>query len=177
MGAGCPILNAFFERVGLPPAPHGYWFWAGGGVGGTTRIPVESKTKVFTSASAPAAGISWPFQRKVTPAALPILATISREARTDVWAGAISVSWLTVWPSARTEIHEVSVARITSVRGTFDFSDRFRFDFGKVRTVTSLLSGSAADPVAGAAALAWGDGDFGVDERSEVGAPLEAGVS
>ena len=86
-------------------------------------MPVESNTKVLTSASVPAAGISWPFQRKVTPAALPILAMISREARTEAWAGAISVSWLTVWPSARTEIHEVSVARITSVRCAADFSD------------------------------------------------------
>ena len=49
-----------------------------------TRIPVASKTKVLTSASAPSAGISLPLKRKVTPAALPILATISRVARMEV---------------------------------------------------------------------------------------------
>lgn len=55
-------------------------------------MPLESKTKVLTSDSAPAAGISLPFQRKVTPAALPTLATISWLARMEVWAGAMSVS-------------------------------------------------------------------------------------
>src|ERR1035438_7962396 len=108
-----------------------------------TRMPLESKTKVFTSASAPSAGISWPFQRKVTPAALPILATISRVARTEAWAGAMSVSWLTVWPSARTEIQEVSVARITKVRGAVGFAEGGGF-FARGRTVTSLLSSASA---------------------------------
>src|SRR5271169_7010555 len=101
----------------------------GDGVEGTTRMPVESKMKVLTSASAPSAGISWPFQRKVTPAALPILATISRVARTEVCAGAMRVSWLTVWPSARTEIQEVSVARITSVSEGADLAGGGGFDF------------------------------------------------
>jgi len=105
-----------------------------------TRIPWESKTKVFTSDSAPSAGISWPFQRNVTPAALPTRATISRVARTEVCAGAMRVSWLTGWPSARTEIEEVSVARITSVNVGAADGDAFGVDLGKVRTVTSLLS-------------------------------------
>src|SRR5450631_1379052 len=107
-------------------------------------MPVESKTKVLTSASAPAAGISWPFQRKVTPAALPMRATISWVARMEVWAGAMRVSWLTVWPSARTEIQEVSVARITRVREAAGFSDGFAAAFGEARIVTSLLSLSLA---------------------------------
>jgi hypothetical protein len=102
-------------------------------------MPAESKTKVLTSASAPSAGISWPFQTKVTPAELPIRAMISRLARTEVWAGAMSVSWETVWPSARTEIHEVLVARITRVRTGAGFSDGFGFAFENVRTVTSAL--------------------------------------
>jgi len=80
-----------------------------------TRIPTASNTIVFTSASSPCGGISFPFHRKVTPAAFPTLATISRLARTDVCAGAMSVSWFTVFPSADTEIQEFSVARITSV--------------------------------------------------------------
>ena len=79
-----------------------------------TRMPLESKTKVLASDSAPSAGISWPFQRNVTPAALPMRTVISREARTEVWAGAMRVSWLTGCPSAKTEIEEVSVARMTS---------------------------------------------------------------
>ena len=87
--------------------------------------------KVLTSASAPSAGISWPFQRKVTPAALPMRATISWLARMEAWAGAMRVSWLTVWPSARTEIQEVSVARITSVRVGADFCGRFGIRLGE----------------------------------------------
>lgn len=58
-----------------------------------------------------------PFQRKLTPAALPTLATISREARKDVCAGAMRVSWLTAWPSAVMEIQEFSEARMTRVKG------------------------------------------------------------
>ena len=53
---------------------------------------------------------------KVTPAAFPARTTISRMARTEVWAGAMSVSWTTGWPSAVTAIQEFSEARITSVR-------------------------------------------------------------
>ena len=117
-------------------------------------MPWASKMKVFTSDSAPSAGISWPFQRKVTPAALPTLATISWTAWTEVWAGAIRVSWLAGWPSERTEIHEVSVARMVRVRGAADLSAGLRFDLAKVRTVTSLLSIALALP--GSAAM----GDF-----------------
>lgn len=112
-------------------------------------MPLASKTKVFTSASAPSAEISWPFQRNVTPAALPIRATISRVARTEVCAGAMRVSWLTGCPSARTEIQEVSVARIVSVSGGTDLTDSFAVDLGKVRTETSFLSLST--PLASAA--------------------------
>src|ERR1039457_4577807 len=125
-----------------------------------TRMPFKSKTKVFTSASAPSAGISWPFQRKVTPAALPILATISRVARTEAWAGAMSVSWLTVWPSARTEIQEVSVARITKVRGAVGFAEGGGF-FARGRTVTSLLSSASAGGGVAGAEVGGGGGGAG----------------
>src|SRR5271170_6280544 len=80
-------------------------------------MPEASKTKVRTSASAPWAGTSFPFQRKLTPAALPVFTTISRLARTEVCAGAMRVSSLTAWPSARTEIQEFSEARMIRVRG------------------------------------------------------------
>ncbi len=101
--------------------------------------------KVLTSASAPSAGISWPFQRKVTPAALPMRATISWLARMEAWAGAMRVSWLTVWPSARTEIQEVSVARITSEKVGADFSGVLGVGLAKERTVTSFLSSGSED--------------------------------
>src|SRR3984957_9772894 len=77
--------------------------------------------KVFTSASAPWAGTSFPFHWKFRPAALPVFTTISRAARTEVWAGAIRGSAVTSWPSARTEIQEFSVARIINVRGAAGF--------------------------------------------------------
>ena len=138
-------------------------------------MPLESKTKVLTSASAPSAGISRPFQRKVTPAALPILATISRVARTEVCAGAMRVSWLTVWPSARTEIQEVSVARITSVSEGADFAGGCGFDFANDRMVTSFFSPASEAGVAAGAELAeggevadaaaCGGGELGVDGR------------
>src|SRR5579864_1754913 len=101
-------------------------------------MPEASKMKVFTSASAPWAGISWPFQRKVTPAALPIFATIWRVARMGVWAGAMRGSWLAGWSSAVTEIQEVSVARITRVMGAAAVWDEAAdFAVGKVRVITS----------------------------------------
>ena len=48
------------------------------------------------------------------------------------------VSWLTSCPSARTEIHEVSFALMTSLSEGAAVADGFAVDFGKVRTVTSL---------------------------------------
>src|SRR5579864_9254582 len=121
-------------------------------------MPLASKTKVLTSASAPLAGISRPFQRKVTPAALPILATISRLARMEAWAGAMRVSWLTCCPSAWTEIQDVSEARITSVKlAVVDFAGGGT-GFVKVRVVTSsfgslLLVEAVLDEVDVAAGL------------------------
>ena len=94
--------------------------------------------KVLTSDSAPWAGISWPFQRKVTPAALPTLATIWRVARMEVWAGAMRVSSLAGCPSAVTEIQEVSVARMTRVKDAAGAVGVAGLDGGKVRTITSL---------------------------------------
>ena len=120
-------------------------------------MPLESKMKVLTSASAPVGGISWPFQTKVTPAALPTLATTSRAARTEVLAGAMRVSFLTGCPSARMEIQEVSVARITRVSGAVDFSfcERARsrgerFDFCKGGTVAPWLPASLSSAGEGA---------------------------
>jgi len=101
-------------------------------------MPDWSKTSVLTSDSAPWAGISWPFQRKVTPAALPTLATIWRVARMEVWAGAMRVSWLAGCPSAVTDIQEVSVARMTRVKDVAAAVGVVGFDGGKVRTITSL---------------------------------------
>src|ERR1700726_592089 len=117
-------------------------------------MPSASKMKVFTSASAPSAGISLPFQRKVTPAALPILATISWLARTEAWAGAIRVSRLTVWPSAIREIQEVSLARITSFSWAVDFAGGL--ESGWLGTIPSFgaapLAESEIDEGAGAEA-------------------------
>lgn len=88
--------------------------WAATGCG--ERRPFESKTSVLASASAPCAGISFPFHKNVTPAAFPTFTLISRFARKEAWAGAISVSSLTVCPSALTEIQEFSEARITRTK-------------------------------------------------------------
>ena len=93
---------------------------AGAGGGGVaTCTPAASKVMVLTSDSAPWAGISCPFQKKVTPAAFPTFTTISREAWTVELAGAISVSWRRVCPSAAIEIQEFSLARITSESAAF----------------------------------------------------------
>src|SRR5450432_2975717 len=97
-----------------------YWFCSGGGVGVLVWTPSASKIRVRTSASAPWAGISLPFQRKLMPAALPVFTVISRVARTEVWAGAMRVSWVTSWPSTRTEIQEFSEARMIRVSGAGD---------------------------------------------------------
>ncbi len=122
-------------------------------------MPLASKMKVLTSASAPSPGISRPFQRKVTPATLPILAMISRLARTEVWAGAIRVSWLTCWPSAWTEIQDVSWARITRVRdAVVDFAGG-GMGLERFRVVTSLFASLPPVEVvfdaAGVAVDAW----------------------
>src|SRR5579862_705126 len=74
------------------------------------------------------------------PAALPTLTVIWREARTDVFAGAMSVSCVTTWPSARTETHEFSDARITSVRVVDSLTEDLGTDLSNLRTVTSLDS-------------------------------------
>jgi len=60
------------------------------------------------------------------------------------------VSWLTAWPSARTEIHEVSVARITRVsEGGADFCVVLVFDLARDRTVTSFLLATSAEELGG----------------------------
>jgi hypothetical protein len=139
-------------------------------------MPLASKTNVFTSASAPLAGISWPFQRKVTPAAFPIFATISRLARTEAWAGAMRVSWLTVWPSAWTEIQEVSWARITTVREVADFAGDGATGLPKVRVVTSFGSAPLAELAVEAAGAGVDDGTE-VKEDGAVWGGCEFGVA
>src|SRR5581483_1116682 len=113
---------------------HGVW------VAVPTCMPAESKVKFLTSASPPWAGISWPFRLKLTPAAFPTRMLISREARTEVCAGAIRVSWVTSWPSEKTEIQEFSVARIISDSAGADFWDGEAAGFSKFLTVTSFGS-------------------------------------
>lgn len=79
-------------------------------------------------------------KRKLTPAALPILTVIWREARTDVFAGAISVSCVTNCPSASTETQEFSEARMTRVKVVDCLSEDLETDLSNLRTVTSLDS-------------------------------------
>jgi len=58
-----------------------------------------------------------PFSRKLRPAAFPVFTTISWVARTEVCAGAISVSLETTGsPSAMSETQVVSSARICKVK-------------------------------------------------------------
>lgn len=54
-------------------------------------------------------------------AALPVLTTISRVARTEVTAGAMRVSLASGSPSAVTETQEVWAARMNRVNGGGDF--------------------------------------------------------
>lgn len=61
-------------------------------------------------------GISLPFSRKLIPPGFPALTMISWLARTDVWAGAISVSFAAGWPSAEITTQDVWSARISSVK-------------------------------------------------------------
>lgn len=98
---------------------------------------------ILTSDSSPCAGTSWPLKRKVTPAALPIRTVISREAWMEVLAGAMSVSWVTSWPSARTEIQEFSEARMTRVKVADAWSEDLGAVLSKLRTVTSADSSAS----------------------------------
>ena len=128
------------SMTGFAKSGSAYWFCSDAGVADWECMPWPSKTKVLASPSAPWAGTSWPFQRKVTPAALPTRATISRVAWTVVFAGAISVSCVTSWPSEVTEIHEVSVARMTRLRETTGLTNGAAGCGPKDRIVTSLFS-------------------------------------
>ena len=119
-------------------------------------MPWASNTSVLTSDSAPWAGTSSPFQRKVIPAALPMRAMISREAWTVVLAGAMRVSCRTSCPSEVTEIQEVSVARMTRLNDAAGWSAGFATGWPKERMVTSPFSTTcssafAAGVVGGAA--------------------------
>ena len=87
------------------------------------------------------------------PAAFPILTVICRDARTDVFAGAMSVSCVTTWPSARTETQEFSDARMTSVKVVGALSEDLAVDLSNLRTVTSpdsIVSPTGVEVVAGA---------------------------
>jgi len=83
-----------------------------------------------------------PFSRKLTPAALPALTTTSRVARTEVCAGAISVSSATGLPSAVIETQLVFSARISRV------------------TVIGAFAGAAGAVFFASAGLATGAGVF-----------------
>ena len=125
---------------------------------------MESKSSVLASDSAPWAGISWPFQRKVTPAALPMRAMISREAWMEVWAGAMRVSSVTGSPSAVMEIQEFSVARMTSVSEAPGFAAGAVVNFaagGVVPLLPAGLLGGVADGCVG--------GEAGVAEAEAFG--------
>lgn len=110
-----------------------------------------------------------PFSRKLTPAAFPAFTTISRLARTEVCAGAISVSLATTGlPSAVRETQVVSSARISRVK--------VRGGFGAVLWVVGgFASGWLADVVEDAAGPAVGElaepeGWVAVDAGVESGA-------
>jgi hypothetical protein len=113
---------------------------------------------VLASASAPWGGSSSPFQRKLTPAALPTLTISSRVAWKLVAAGAIRVSCVSGCPSEVTEIQEFSLARTTRVSFLADSSDVFAGVVAKERMVTSPFFstltelGSLSGVVAGAGA-------------------------
>jgi len=121
-------------------------------------MPWASKTNVLASDSAPWGGSSSPFQRKLTPAALPTLTTSSCVAWKLVAAGAIRVSCVTSCPSEVTEIQEFALARTTSVNFVPDCPDGLAALAPKERIVTSpffwtfTALGSVSAAVAGAGA-------------------------
>ena len=116
-------------------------------------MPEASKIRVFASDSPPWAGNSWPFQTKVTPAALPMRTSIWRVARKEACAGAMRVSSLTGLPSAVTEIQEVSVARIVSVRGAGDGAGAEFGDAVGSALLCAMLEGAGARGVAAGCAV------------------------
>lgn len=147
-----------------------------------------------------------PFQRKLTPAALPTRTTNSRVAWNVELAGAMRVSCATSCPSEVTETQAFSVARITNVKFSDDDIAGFGVGAPKERIVTSpffstvtwfaLVTGGAADGGAGlvvapdgwVAARGFGGADVAImglatgwDEDgaalATAGVPAEAGVT
>ena len=116
-------------------------------------MPEASKIRVFASDSPPWAGNSWPFQTKVTPAALPMRTSIWRVARNEAWAGAMRVSSLTGLPSALTEIQEVSVARMVRVRDAGDGAGAELEDAVGSALFCAMFEGAGGRGVAGVCAV------------------------
>ena len=115
------------------------------------------------------------------PAAFPAFTTISRAARTEVWAGAMRVSSATGLPSARMETQVVSSARISRVKvvsGLAAAGAGFFASGALAAALGGLVAGwFAADLVAIPLAEAVVDGraegglDAGVGEGADGAAP------
>ena len=108
-----------------------------------------------------------PLRRKLTPAALPVLTTISWLARMDVCAGAMRVSSATGLASATMEIQAVFSARMSRVKvlGGFTEAGRLVFTPGAVALAGDGVAESllVAEPVVDAA------GDAGLDGGDAAG--------
>lgn len=89
-----------------------------------------------------------PFRRKLMPAAFPVFTTISWAARTEVWAGAIRVSWATSLPSAVRETQVVFSARTCKVKVLGGFA-------AASGAATGATAGDAAS-LAGGLGPGWG---------------------
>src|ERR1700693_1634703 len=144
---------------------------------GAVRRPVASKMYVFTSPSLPWAGISFPFSKKLMPAAFPAFTTISRVARTEVCAGAMRFSWATGLPSAMRESQVLSSERISRVNVAGGFAagaEAVGLAAGRLASgeVEGLLAESVADAAAEGAGCGWVGG--GVVEMG-AGEDLSAG--
>ena len=127
-----------------------------------------------------------PLRRKLTPAALPVLTTISWLARMEVCAGAMRVSSATGLASATMEIQAVFSARMSRVKvlGGFTEAGGLGFTLGRVAVAgdgfaEGLLVAEAVVDVAEDAGLEDGDaaGRVGDGPDSVVGAETVPGES
>src|SRR3984893_14296812 len=80
------------------------------------RRPLRSKVRVFTWLSRPCGANFFPLNEISTAPTLPVLITIWLWAWTDFSAAEVSVSCITVWPSAVMLTHESSRALINTVK-------------------------------------------------------------
>jgi hypothetical protein len=119
-----------------------------------------------------------PFSRKLTPAALPVLTTTSRLARTEVCAGAIRVSSATGLPSAVIETQLVFSARISRVNVIGGFGTAARavfFASGLATGAAGFAAGLVAAPFVDG--MADAEGDAGVLEDAGTDAPGRVGIA